>query len=198
MRKIREYFIMKKIEKYSSENSVKTENKTRKKIPKLLITYIILGILIIGINYKYQNKLYFTISIASYFGILILNLLIIKIQKVINKGKISKLYLLDENDKKIKKWDIKKHNSLLIGKNTEDNQVDIDLSDVQYSLLVSRAHAVLNKNDSGWYFEDVGSSNGSGIKKNNENERFKIYPGEIHKLEQGDILFIANTKLLVK
>ena len=86
---------------------------------------------------------------------------------------ISKLVLVGENGKNIKTWNIEGKVSLLIGRNTKNNEVDIDLSNVEYSELISRQHAILNYADGRWYIEDVGSAHGTGLKRINE-EKFRL------------------------
>jgi pSer/pThr/pTyr-binding forkhead associated (FHA) protein len=87
--------------------------------------------------------------------------------------------------------------SFLIGRNTKDNEVDIDLSEAEYSELVSRQHAVLNFAEGRWYIEDIGSSYGSGLKKVDE-EKFKMDLERLYEINSGDTLYIANTKIMVK
>ncbi len=149
------------------------------------------------INIKYYNK---TILFFSLSGIMIFALVFILFQKqnsnlVLND--ISKLILKDENGKNIKVWEINNFNSLLIGKKRKNTMVDIDLSQTSYAMLISREHAVLNNTNSGWYFEDIGSSNGSGIKKKNSGKKMRAEEGRPYKIEKGDTIYIANTKLLI-
>lgn len=114
-----------------------------------------------------------------------------------SKGGISKLVLISEDGRSIKTWSIAGKVSFLIGRNTKDNEVDIDLSDAEYSELVSRQHAVLNFSDGKWFIEDIGSSYGSGLKKVDE-EKFKLDTERLYEINSGDTLYIANTKILVK
>ena len=110
---------------------------------------------------------------------------------------IAKLVLVGENGKNIKTWNIEGKVSLLIGRNTKNNEVDIDLSNVEYSELISRQHAILNYADGRWYIEDVGSAHGTGLKRINE-EKFRLEVERSYELKHGDIIFIANTKIMVK
>jgi hypothetical protein len=128
-----------------------------------------------------------------FFGIRIFTL----ISKAKSKGGISKLILIGEDGRSLKTWNIVGKVSFLIGRNTKDNEVDIDLSDAEYSELVSRQHAVLNFSEGKWYIEDVGSSYGSGLKKVDE-EKFKLENERLYEINSGDTLYIANTKILVK
>ncbi|HEX9061438.1 MAG TPA: FHA domain-containing protein, partial [Clostridia bacterium] len=64
--------------------------------------------------------------------------------------------------------------------------------------LVSRQHAVLNLVENDWFVEDIGSVNGSGLKRMNDSSNIVIEQGEPYKIDTGDIIYIANTKLLVR
>lgn len=54
-------------------------------------------------------------------------------------------------------WKVGRATSLLLGKRTPRNRVDIDVSEGIYSNLVSRAHGILNKVNGVWYYEDLAS-----------------------------------------
>ncbi len=197
MGKIREYFIMKKIEKYASENITK-DKKKKKKISKLYLAEVVIGLILILLNLIIKNLIFLGSMTIFYAMFCIILKLILTKNKKTKKEKIKSIYLLDGNNKKIKKWEIEDLKALLMGKTTDDEKVDIDLTEAEYSSLISRNHAVINRTSSGWYFEDIGSSNGSGIKESEEEERYRIYPGEVHKLESGNMIYLANTKLLIK
>lgn len=111
---------------------------------------------------------------------------------------ITKVVLLDDDGSSIKTWNLKGKVSLLIGKNSNENEVDIDLSETTYSSLVSRQHAVMNYSNNNWYIEDIGSSNGTGLKKENDDFKLKLEAGKQYELSAGDTLYIANTKLVLK
>ncbi|BDU50619.1 FHA domain-containing protein [Haliovirga abyssi] len=201
IRRIKEYFILKKIEKHANENIIKSKKlkktKKLKKIKIIDIVYMLVGLSVIYLNILYKNIMALGVTIVGYILLIVISKLILKKSNKKVKSKIKSIYLLDESGKKTKKWDLEGKISLLIGKNTSEENVDIDLSEEKYSSLVSRQHGVMNYTNSCWYFEDIGSSNGSGLKKGEE-ERYKIYPGELHKVETGDIIYLANTKLLLK
>ncbi|MFC7677687.1 FHA domain-containing protein [Paenibacillus sp. GCM10028914] len=111
---------------------------------------------------------------------------------------ISKLILLNEDGDKIKEWYIQGETSVLIGKSSQDGEADVDLSDTEYSSLISRHHAVLNRVAGLWYIEDVESRNGTGIQRSGKGARVKIETDKPCKIESDDVLYIANTKLIVK
>ena len=109
---------------------------------------------------------------------------------------IQRLILLDEEGKPIKSWDLQGKISLIIGKAGRDQELDIDLSDCEYSSFIDFQHAVLNFCLDQWYVEDLGSQNGVKVGKVEDGECYR----EIHrpcKVVAGDVLYIANTKLLL-
>lgn len=116
--------------------------------------------------------------------------------EVVNGHKIEKLVLLDEAGKPIKSWDLCGKVSQIIGKAGRDLDLDIDLSDCEYSGFIDFQHAVLNFCLDQWYIEDLGSQNGVKVRKAEDGECYKV----IHRpcrVMAGDIIYIANTKLLL-
>lgn len=110
--------------------------------------------------------------------------------------KIERLILLDEEGKPIRSWDLHGKVSQIIGKAGQDQELDIDLSDCEYSSFIDFQHAALNFCLDQWYIEDLGSQNGVKVRKVEDGECYKV----IHrpcKVAAGDILYIANTKLLL-
>lgn len=109
---------------------------------------------------------------------------------------IERLILLDEEGKPIKSWDLHGKVSQIIGKAGQDQELDIDLSDCEYSSFIDFQHAALNFCLDQWYIEDLGSQNGVKVRKVEDGECYKV----IHrpcKVVAGDILYVANTKLLL-
>ena len=109
---------------------------------------------------------------------------------------IQKVILLDEDGKPIRSWDLQGKVSQIIGKAGQDQELDIDLSDCEYSSFVDFQHAVLNFCRDQWYIEDLGSQNGIKVRKSEDGECYRV----IHRpcrVAAGDILYIANTKLLL-
>ena len=115
-----------------------------------------------------------------------------------DSSSLNKVILKDEDGKNLKIWELNNKTSLLIGKKTKSNEVDIDLTETVYASLISREHGILNYTGKKWYFEDIGSSNGSGIKRKNEEKKFKVDEGKSYGISSGDIIYIANTKLILK
>lgn len=111
---------------------------------------------------------------------------------------IKTLILKDDDGRNVKSWDLENQTALLIGKNASGNYVDIDLSDAQFASMVSKQHAVLNFSNNAWYVEDLGSTNGTGLKRVKDKKRFKLEQGKPYKLDIGDLIYIANIQILVK
>ncbi|MTI62197.1 MAG: FHA domain-containing protein [Firmicutes bacterium] len=182
-------------------------NKTKSGVDKgdiflqLINVLIVLTLIaaVVYLNYVYRNRV-LLISSISVLGIIILFIIggIYKRNKFNNYNTVSKLILKDDDGRILNEWDISNNVSCLIGKKTKSNEVNINLSKAVYASLVSREHAVINKAKHKWFFEDIGSSNGSGIKRKGESKKFKVEEGKRYEISSGDILYIANTKLYVK
>ena len=116
----------------------------------------------------------------------------------LEKKQIEHIFLKDSEDYDMKIWKIGRATSLLIGKQSPRNRVDIDVSEGIYSNLVSRAHGILNRVNGVWYYEDLGSQNGSGIERNLDKRKIKLKKNIPVKVESGDIIYLATTKILLK
>ncbi|MDR0267392.1 FHA domain-containing protein [Paenibacillus sp.] len=116
------------------------------------------------------------------------------------KGKtpIAKIVLLDDDGERVKEWFVKGEIAVLIGKSTSQGEVDIDLSDCEYASLISPEHAVLNRVGDDWFIEDADSHSGTGIRKSGRSDANRLVVEEPQRLGAGDMIFIANTRLLVK
>ena len=116
----------------------------------------------------------------------------------LEKNQIEHIFLKDSEDYDMKIWKIGRATSLLIGKQSPRNRVDIDVSEGIYSNLVSRAHGILNRVNGIWYYEDLGSQNGSGIERSLDKRKIKLKKNVPVKVESGDIIYLATTKILLK
>ena len=116
----------------------------------------------------------------------------------LEKKQIEHIFLKDSEDYDMKIWKIGRATSLLIGKQSPRNRVDIDVSEGIYSNLVSRAHGILNCVNGIWYYEDLGSQNGSGIERSLDKRKIKLKKNIPVKVESGDIIYLATTKILLK
>jgi FHA domain. len=106
------------------------------------------------------------------------------------------LVLLNENDKPVQSWDLTGKTAMVIGRRNRDEEVDVDLSDCEYSALVDVQHAVLNFCIDTWYVEDLGSQNGIQIKKADDGRCYQVAASRPCKIAAGDVIYIAKTKLL--
>ncbi|MFW6281367.1 MAG: FHA domain-containing protein [bacterium] len=181
----------------------KKKNKRDGHIILKFINYLLFLSFLTGlvyINYIYSNNRVY-IPVLS-FMCLISFFIIYRIYKSrgtnIDYNEVSKLVMKDNDGQITKEWEIANNISCLIGKKTKSNEVNIDLSEAVYSSLISREHAVLNNTGKKWYFEDVGSSNGSGIKRRGESKKFKVEIARPYEIGSGDIIYIANTKLFIR
>lgn len=121
-----------------------------------------------------------------------------KKEKISSKRIIEEIILLDQYDNKLNSWFIKNKSAILIGKNSKNGEVDIDLSKLENSEVISRNHSVLNNTGSSWYLEDLGSSNGTFVLFDESKQKIKIREGRPVKLSYNDVVFIATTKFLLR
>lgn len=110
---------------------------------------------------------------------------------------VRELILLDEDEKPVKAWDLAGKVSLLIGRDNPYEPVDVDLEECEFSALIDEQHAVLNYCLDAWYVEDLNSMNGIRVRKINDGLCYRVIKNRPCRLESGDMLFIANTKLLI-
>lgn len=108
------------------------------------------------------------------------------------------IVLFDEQGRRQKSWSLEQSDSLLIGKGTENNPVDIDLSGSASAQIISKHHAMLNETDRGWFMEDLNSKNGTRVKKRTQNAIMDLKRVGAVRVEAGDIIFIAGTKLQIR
>lgn len=106
------------------------------------------------------------------------------------------LILLNETEKPIRAWDLTGRTAMIIGRKGEDMDVDVDLSDCEYSALINIQHAIMNYCLDSWYIEDPGSQNGIQIKKVEDGKCYQVAPHRPCKVSTGDIIYIAKTKIL--
>ena len=121
-----------------------------------------------------------------------------KVAKKKPSSRVVKLVLLDEDGTSVKEWYIQGETSVLIGKSSKNSEADIDLSDTPYASLISPQHAVLNRASGQWFIEDIDSASGVGVRKGNQSKSSKLEIEEPSLIEAGDLIYIANTRILVK
>lgn len=199
-RHIKNYLLRRKIRKNKDDSGTEDSKKKWIKVINFLIVVVAIGELTY-LNLKYEKPYLFFGSIVL-VSVIATFFLVKKIKKL-NKNEveyqtIKKLTLKNEEGEILEQWDLKDKTALLLGKKEKANDVDVDLSASTYSSLISREHAVLNNAENKWYFEDLDSLNGSGIRRRHNNKKFKVTPGQPYKLNVGDTLYIANTKLKIQ
>ncbi len=195
-RNIKKYLAIKNVEKYSDSKNFSAW--------VLIMDLLIVAAFAAEFFYIYfisRNKNLEKIGILSLvlFGIFIVVRISLYVMSYEKKHLgVNELILIDDQGSEKITWTLKGKTCILIGKKAKDSDVDIDLSECEYSSLVSRQHAVLNLVENDWFLEDIGSVNGSGLKKMSDSSNIAIEQGEPYKIDPGDIIYIANTKLLVR
>ncbi|MCY6355728.1 FHA domain-containing protein [Clostridium sp. ZS2-4] len=186
-----------------------TNSNNRNQNNKLLASLQIINLCICIILTLICILIYFTVKATWIKYILVLTVIIIgmicfvKSFQQINKKDLSNaniintIALVNEDNQIIKEWSVSEKISMLIGKSTVDNEVDIDLSGSIYSTLIEEQHAVLNYAGGTWYIEDLCSNNGVSIQKTEDGMQYKLVKYSPCSITKGDILFIAKTKLLL-
>lgn len=111
-----------------------------------------------------------------------------------SRGGIHALVLLDEENRAVTEWNIAGKTSLLIGRDTRREDVDINLANTAFGGMVDRQHAVLNYTAGQWYIEDLDSTNGIRIQKP-DGRIYEVSRTQPCQVEKGDILFIGLTRL---
>jgi len=113
-------------------------------------------------------------------------------------GRVRQLVLLNEDDKELTSWDLFGRTSLVIGRDVGENQVDINLDDATYAGFIAKEHAVLNYAGDHWYIEDLHSENGVKVQKRGDDRKYKLATNKPCRLDIGDVVYIAQTKLQVR
>lgn len=113
-------------------------------------------------------------------------------------SKVSELVMLNEDGKGIAVWPLYGKTSMVIGRDVGENSVDVNLSAASYASMVAVEHAVLNYSGTDWYVEDLASKNGVSVQKKVDGKKYKLAPDKPCRLEQGDMVFIAMTRLLLR
>lgn len=114
------------------------------------------------------------------------------------KGDISGIVMLNENGVYMKEWNVQGLVALIIGKNTKNKEVEIDLSDSAYDALIQDEHALMNFASGNWYLEGLHMPSNISIKKGHDGMRYRLADNKPCKLDPSDIVYIANTRLLIK
>lgn len=155
-----------------------TENKQQKQMYILVLSGLILVCLIDFIRKSFKSSRYSNMKE--------------------NNTVVNELLLVDDHDIAVKRWDLKGKVSLIIGRSNGEEVIDIDLSDSEYEGFVDVQHALLNYAAGSWYIEDLYSINGIRIRKQQDGVCYRLSKNRPCRLESGDIIMIANTRLLLQ
>lgn len=107
----------------------------------------------------------------------------------------TRLELLSEEGTVVYTWELYQKVSAVIGRDSKENMVDIDLGRSDYASMVDIHHAVLNYAEGSWYVEDLGSHNGVAVQKLTDGRKYRISPGCPCKLQTGDIIVVGMSRL---
>ena len=108
------------------------------------------------------------------------------------------LVLLNEDDRHLTSWDLFGRTALVIGRDVGENEVDVNLADVTYASFIDIEHAVLNYAEGHWYIEDLSSENGVKVQKQGDEKQYKLAAEKPCRLDLGDVIYIAQTKLQIR
>ena len=109
---------------------------------------------------------------------------------------LTELVLLSEEDDCLASWNIYGGNGVVIGRDIGENQVTVNLNETTYASMIDVDHAVLNYSGEDWFVEDISERNGVSVQKR-DGRKYKLSYGKPCKLERGDIIFIAMTRLQI-
>lgn len=112
------------------------------------------------------------------------------------RSRITELILLSEDHTGLARWNLYGKTGIVIGRDVGENHVNVNLDQAAYAGMIETEHAVLNYSADQWYIEDLSSKNGVSVQKV-DGRKYRIAPGKPCKLEKGDIIFIALTRLLI-
>ena len=115
-----------------------------------------------------------------------------------NRQTAKKVVLLNEEGTALMEWGLQRQTSLIIGKGSDKEPVDIDLSGSAVAQMISKQHAVLNYTEKGWYVDDIDSKNGTRVKKASQNAIMDVKLVGAIEVEPGDIIYIASTMLQIQ
>lgn len=188
----------------NEENNVEFNNKLLVTMQLINVCIGVIIALICVVAYITIKSIYIRaliIIIAISFGIVcFINLYkrLYKKEIVQDESNIRKIQLINEENEIIKTWDVGDKISFIIGKNSKDNDVFVDLNCSIYSSFIEDNHAVLNYAAGKWYIEDLSEESGITIKKNDDDIKYRIVKDAPCEIKKGDILFISKVKLLLR
>jgi len=107
------------------------------------------------------------------------------------------LVLVNEDGGELGRWDLYGRTSLVIGRDAGENQVDVNLADATYAGFIEIEHAAMNFANGCWYIEDLNSANGVRVQKHGDRRQYRLAAGKPCRIDAGDAIYIAQTKLLM-
>lgn len=114
-----------------------------------------------------------------------------------HSGGITELALLNEDNQVIATWEMYGKTSLVIGRDTGENQVNVNLNQAEFASMIDVEHAVLNYSGGNWYVEDLSSKNGISVVKP-DGKKYRLSSDKPCLLGLDDILCVAMTRLLIR
>ena len=156
----------------------------------ILLLFILIMVFLIINEYRLIQLILISISLIVWIGYLIN-----EYYKRRPKSKVKTIQLLNEQEVVIKEWYIRDEQGLIIGKNFQNQLVDIDLTDSDYAVLIEKQHAALNCVNGSWFLEDLGSRNGTGVKAVQTSRIQRLKDEEVIVVSPGDRIYIAKTIL---
>lgn len=175
-----------------------------KRLADIMVCSFSVAIMIL--SYCYVEQTFTRRALCAAAGILFCLFLILAIVDSDKRGRsrrrrkqpsgdgVHTLLLLDEENGVIAEWNIAGKTSLLIGRDSRKEDVDINLANTAFGGMVDRQHAVLNYTAGQWYIEDLDSTNGIRIQKP-DGRIYEVSKTQPCRLDKGDILFIGLTRL---
>ena len=109
---------------------------------------------------------------------------------------LTEVVLLGESNERLARWNIYGKTGIVVGRDIGENQVDVNLDKTAYASMIDIEHAVLNFMGNDWYVEDISVKNGVSIQKS-DGKKYKLAYGKPCKLDRGDIIYVALTKLQI-
>lgn len=124
------------------------------------------------------------------------NVKISQYKQILPRSALTELVLLSEDNTRMASWNLYGKNGLVIGRDIGENNVNINLNEVTYASMINVEHAVLNFSGGNWYIEDISEKNGVSVEKS-DGKKYKLSYGKPCRLEKGDIIYIALTRLQI-
>lgn len=110
---------------------------------------------------------------------------------------VSRLVYLGKDMRPLAELGLSGRTSVVIGRNTTRQSVDLDLSQADGAGEVEEEHAVLNYAGGVWYLESLSTTNRVGIRKEGNSIVYRLKAMTPYKISAGDIIFISHEKIAV-